>query len=76
MRNRHTLVVTRIRDYELVLSGCVCLNLLNCCFSPNISWNIISFHALYKDGCWFSFHNKNGDILIYKNGSLIFKSSP
>ena len=38
--------------------------------------NIISFHALYKDGCRFSFDNDNGDILVYKNGCFIFKASP
>ncbi|GKE83321.1 retrotransposon protein, putative, ty1-copia subclass [Tanacetum coccineum] len=38
--------------------------------------NIISFHALFKDGYKFSFDNKNGDILVYSNGCFMFKASP
>ncbi|GJY46209.1 retrotransposon protein, putative, ty1-copia subclass [Tanacetum coccineum] len=38
--------------------------------------NIISFHALFKDGYQFSFDNENGDILIYLNGCFMFKASP
>lgn len=34
------------------------------------------FHTLYKDGFRFSFYNDNGDILIYKSVSFIFKASP
>ena len=42
-------------------------------FSLNIAHNIIYFHALYKDDCRFSFDNENSEILVYKNGSFIFK---
>ncbi|GKA18857.1 retrotransposon protein, putative, ty1-copia subclass [Tanacetum coccineum] len=38
--------------------------------------NIISFHALFKDGYKFSFNNDNGDILVYSNGCFMFKASP
>ncbi|GJW72991.1 retrotransposon protein, putative, ty1-copia subclass [Tanacetum coccineum] len=38
--------------------------------------NIISFHALFKDGYKFSFDNENGDILVYSNGCFMFKASP
>ncbi|GJR85347.1 retrotransposon protein, putative, ty1-copia subclass [Tanacetum coccineum] len=38
--------------------------------------NIISFHALFKDGYQFSFDNENGDILVYLNGCFMFKASP
>ncbi|GKD54141.1 retrotransposon protein, putative, ty1-copia subclass [Tanacetum coccineum] len=38
--------------------------------------NIISFHALFKDGYQFSFDNENGDILVYSNGCFVFKASP
>lgn len=76
MGNRHKSAVTRIGNYELMLSGGVYLSLLNCCYSPDMARNIISFHALYKDGCHFSFDNDNGDILVYKNGCFIFKASP
>ncbi|GJX64025.1 putative RNA-directed DNA polymerase [Tanacetum coccineum] len=37
--------------------------------------NIISFHALFKDGYQFSFDNENGDILVYSNGCFVFKAS-
>ena len=76
MGNRHKSGVTRIGNYELMLSDGVYLSLLNCCFLPDMARNIISFHALYKDGCRFSYDNDNGDILVYKNGCFIFKASP
>ncbi|GKD15307.1 retrotransposon protein, putative, ty1-copia subclass [Tanacetum coccineum] len=38
--------------------------------------NIISFHALFKDGYKFSFDNENGDILVYSNDCFMFKASP
>nr|GEV01403.1 hypothetical protein [Tanacetum cinerariifolium] len=38
--------------------------------------NIISFHALFKDGYKFSFDNENGDILVYLNSCFMFKASP
>ncbi|GKD63460.1 retrotransposon protein, putative, ty1-copia subclass [Tanacetum coccineum] len=37
--------------------------------------NIISFHALFKDGYKFSFDNENRDILVYLNGCFMFKAS-
>lgn len=53
----------------------VSLSLVNCCYSPNMERNIISFHALFKDGFRYGFDNNNGDILVYKNGCFIFESS-
>lgn len=38
--------------------------------------NLIYFQALYKDGFHFDFDRDNDDILVYKSGSFIFKSSP
>nr|GEU66662.1 hypothetical protein [Tanacetum cinerariifolium] len=38
--------------------------------------NVISFHALFKDGYQFSFDNENRDILVYLNGCFMFKASP
>lgn len=38
--------------------------------------NLIYFQALYKDGFHFAFDRDNDDILVYKSGSFIFKSSP
>nr|GEV81798.1 retrotransposon protein, putative, Ty1-copia subclass [Tanacetum cinerariifolium] len=38
--------------------------------------NIISFHALFKDVYQFSFDNENGDILVFSNSCFMFKASP
>ena len=37
--------------------------------------NIISFHALFKQGFRYTFDNDNGDILVYKDGCFMFKDS-
>ncbi|KAJ9535962.1 hypothetical protein OSB04_un000872 [Centaurea solstitialis] len=49
MGNRMTAAVTKIGDLELVLSSGLSIKLLDCCYSPEMARNIISFHALYKD---------------------------
>ncbi|GKB21532.1 retrotransposon protein, putative, ty1-copia subclass [Tanacetum coccineum] len=69
MGNRKITPVTRIRKYELMLKSRVRINLNNCCYSSEMTRNIISFHALFKDGYQFSFDNENGDILVYSNGT-------
>ncbi|KAI3689133.1 hypothetical protein L2E82_47082 [Cichorium intybus] len=38
--------------------------------------NIISFHALFRQGFQFSFVNKIGSISVFKNGILIFTAYP
>ncbi|GJZ09163.1 retrotransposon protein, putative, ty1-copia subclass [Tanacetum coccineum] len=76
MGNRKTTHVTRIGKYELLLKSGVMIDLNNCCYSSKITRNMISFHALFKDGYKFSFDNENGDILVYSNGSFMFKASP
>ncbi|GKE66221.1 retrotransposon protein, putative, ty1-copia subclass, partial [Tanacetum coccineum] len=76
MRNRKITPVTRIGKYELMLKSGVRINLNNCCYSSEMTRNIISFHALFKDGYQFSFNNDNGDILVYSNGCFMFKASP
>ncbi|GKA56775.1 retrotransposon protein, putative, ty1-copia subclass, partial [Tanacetum coccineum] len=76
MGNRKITPVTRIGKYELMLKSEVRINLNNCCYSSEMTRNIISFHALFKDGYQFSFDNKNGDILVYSNGCFMFKASP
>ncbi|KAI3780382.1 hypothetical protein L2E82_10363 [Cichorium intybus] len=45
MGNRHTAAVKRIGDYELVLSTGFSINLLDCCYSPEMAKNIISFNT-------------------------------
>ncbi|GJV45254.1 retrovirus-related pol polyprotein from transposon TNT 1-94 [Tanacetum coccineum] len=76
MGNRKITPVTKIRKYELMLKSGVRINLNNCCYSSEMTRNIISFHALFKDGYQFSFDNENGDILVYSNGCFVFKASP
>ncbi|GJZ45060.1 retrotransposon protein, putative, ty1-copia subclass [Tanacetum coccineum] len=76
MGNRKITLVTRIGKYELMLKSGVRIDLNNCCYSSEMTRNIISFHALFKDGYKFSFDNENGDILVYSNGCFMFKASP
>ncbi|KAI3739147.1 hypothetical protein L2E82_29543 [Cichorium intybus] len=76
MDNRRSSPVTKIGVYSLVLSNDVCLDLINCCYSPEMARNIISFHALFKQGFQFSFDNLNGSISVYKNGAFIFTTLP
>ncbi|GJR97851.1 retrotransposon protein, putative, ty1-copia subclass [Tanacetum coccineum] len=49
MGNRKITPVTRIGKYELMLKSGVRINLNNCCYSSEMTRNIISFHALFKD---------------------------
>ncbi|GKD40785.1 retrotransposon protein, putative, ty1-copia subclass [Tanacetum coccineum] len=76
MGNRKITPVTRIGKYELMLKSRVRIDLNNFCYSSEMTRNIISFHALFKDGYKFSFDNENGDILVYLNGCFMFKASP
>ncbi|KAJ9551125.1 hypothetical protein OSB04_015170 [Centaurea solstitialis] len=76
MGNRMTTAVTKIGDLELVLSSGLSIKLLDCCYSPEMARNIISFYALYKDGFKFTFDNDNGCILVHKNGCFYFKATP
>ncbi|GJY33855.1 retrotransposon protein, putative, ty1-copia subclass [Tanacetum coccineum] len=64
MGNRKVTPVTRIGKYEFMLKSGVRIDLNNCCYSSEMTRNIISFHALFKDGYKFSFDNENGDILL------------
>ncbi|GKA99274.1 retrotransposon protein, putative, ty1-copia subclass, partial [Tanacetum coccineum] len=74
--NRKITLLTRIGKYELMLKSGVRIDLNNCCYSSEMTRNIISFHALFKDGYKFSFDNENRDILVYLNGCFMFKASP
>ncbi|KAI3778460.1 hypothetical protein L2E82_07787 [Cichorium intybus] len=74
--NRRSSPVTKIGTYSLVLSSGVCLKLLNCCYSPELATNIISFHALFKQGLQFSFDNSNGSISVFQNGISVFTALP
>ncbi|GJZ37824.1 retrotransposon protein, putative, ty1-copia subclass [Tanacetum coccineum] len=74
--NKKITHVTRIGNYKLMLKSEVRIDLNNCCYSSEMTRNIISFHALFKDGYKFSFDNENGDILVYSNGCFMFKASP
>ena len=74
MGNRRRSPVTKIGTYCLVLSDKVRLDLNNCCFSSEMTRNIISFHALFKQGYEFYFDNIDGIISVYKDGCLIFNA--
>ncbi|KAI3499715.1 hypothetical protein L1887_35524 [Cichorium endivia] len=76
MGNRRSSPVTKIGTYSLVLSSGVCLDLLNCCYSPEMARNIISFHALFRQGLQFSFDNNNGSISVFQNGISVFTALP
>ena len=71
MGNRRSSPVTKIGVYSLVLRNGLCLDLKNCCYSPKMDRNIISFHGLFRQGFRFSFNNENGSILAYLNGVFI-----
>ena len=74
MGNKEIVAVERIGSYELTFPSGFSILLLNCCYSPYIARNIISFHALYDAGYDFSFDD--GIISIYKDSVFIFKSYP
>ncbi|GJV47449.1 retrotransposon protein, putative, ty1-copia subclass [Tanacetum coccineum] len=76
MGNRKITPVTMIGKSELMLRSGVRINLNNCCYSSEMTRNIISFHVLFKDGYQFSFDNENGDISVYSNGCFMFKVYP
>ncbi|GJV78280.1 putative RNA-directed DNA polymerase [Tanacetum coccineum] len=76
MRNRKITPVIRIGKFELMLKSEVGINLNNYCYLSEMTRNIISFHAFFKDGYQFSFDNENGDILVYSSGCFMFKASP
>nr|GEZ24680.1 hypothetical protein [Tanacetum cinerariifolium] len=85
MGNRKITPVTRIGKYKLMLKSGVRINLNNCCYSSEMTRNIISFQALFEDGYQFSFDNENMDIwfiqmvvlcsklLLTKNTFEVFK---
>ena len=75
MGNRRSSPVTKIELYSLVLRNGLSLDLNNCCYSPEMARNIISFHGLYRQGFRFSFNNENGSILAYLNGVFYFEAN-
>ena len=76
MGNRRSSPVTRVGVYSLVLSNGLGLNLNNCCYSPDMARNIISFHGLFRQGFRYSFDNSNGYINVYLNGVFYFNALP
>lgn len=71
--NRRFSPITKIGVYSLMLSNDVCLDLTNCCYSSEMTRNIISFHALFRQGFRYSINEVNGSISAYKNGNFILK---
>ena len=76
MGNRKSSPVTKIGVYQLLLSNDVRLDLINCCYSSEMTRNIISFHALFRQGFKYSFNDLNGSISVYKNGVFVFEALP
>ena len=76
MGNRKVSLVTKIRVYTLLLSSGFTLDLNKCCYSPEMARNVISFHALYKQGFTFSFDNETGGINAFFNNVFYFKALP
>ncbi|KAI3780890.1 hypothetical protein L2E82_10883 [Cichorium intybus] len=76
MGNRRTSPVTKISVYRLVLSSGFSLELHNCCYSPDMARNIISFHALFRQGYYYTFDKLNGSISVFKNDVFIFNALP
>ena len=74
MGNKRSSPVTKIGVYSLVLSNGLGLDLNNCCYSPDMARNIISFHGLFRQGFRYSFNNDNGSICAYLNGDLYFEA--
>ena len=76
MGNREASPVTKIGVYSLLLTSGFTLHLNKCCYSPEMERNIISFHALYKQGFTFSFDNEIGGINVFFNNVIYFKALP
>ena len=76
MGNMQSSLVTKINTYGLVLSNDVRIDLVNCCYSSEMTRDIISFHALFTQGFKYSFDNNIGSISTFKNGVFIFKALP
>ena len=76
MGNRRSSPVTKIGVYSLVLSNGLGLDLNNCCYSPDMARNIISFHGLFRQGFRYSFNNENGSIYAYLNDVLYLEAIP
>ena len=76
MGNRRSSPVTKIGVYSLLFSNGLGLDINNCCYSPNMARNIISFHGLYRHGFKYSFDNSNGSINVYLNVVFYFNVLP
>ena len=76
MWNMWSSPVTEIGIYSLVLISGLSLDLNNCCYSLEMTRNIISFHGLYTQGFKYSFKNENGSINAYYNGIFYFEALP
>ena len=68
--------VTKIRIYSLVPSSGLGLNLNDCCYSSEMTRNVISFHGLYRQCFRFSFNNEVGSINAFYNGTFYFEALP
>ena len=76
MGNRRSSHVTKIGVYSIKLSSGLCLELNNCCYSSEMTRNIIYFHDLYGQGFRFSFNNEISCFNSYYNGLFYFEALP
>ncbi|CAH1423792.1 unnamed protein product [Lactuca virosa] len=76
MGNKKVAPVTKIGVYTLLLDSGLKLDLNKCVYSSEMVRNIISFHALYKQGFTFSFDNEVGSMNAFFNNILYFKALP
>ncbi|CAH1452842.1 unnamed protein product [Lactuca virosa] len=76
MGNKKVAPVTKIGVYTLLLDSGLKLDLNKCVYSSEMARNIISFHALYKQGFTFSFDNEVGSVNAFFNNVLYFKALP
>ena len=76
MGNRRSSPITKIGTYHLMLNSNFSLDLIDCCYSSEMTRNIISFHALFRQGFKYSFNDLNGSISVYKNGVFVFEALP
>ena len=76
MGNQAIAQVKSIGKFALELKNGLRLDLNNCCYSPEMSRNIISLHALFMDGFTFTIDNRTCDISVYRGDVFYFKASP
>ena len=76
MGDRRIAHLTRIGIYELLFDSGVRIDLIKCCYSSEMTSNLISFNAFFRKGFRYPFDDNYGDFLVYKDGSFMLKAYP